>query len=143
MTEPAPKDLASPVPRKRGALALLGLLLCLLAMPAWYSTIGFPRFRSNGAAAWVLLFAGVLLAWTAARVDRRLWIRLLTVINTVLLAGFAWLFFVLLKLPATLQAAELATAPDFALESTSGATIRLSEELARGPVHLVFFRGSW
>jgi hypothetical protein len=34
-------------------------------------------------------------------------------------------------------------APDFTLPSTSGEQFHLSEMLARGPVVLIFFRGSW
>lgn len=38
---------------------------------------------------------------------------------------------------------EGAQAPDFALPDTLGATVRLAELLARGPVALVFYRGEW
>ncbi|MEU4571396.1 peroxiredoxin-like family protein [Nonomuraea sp. ATR24] len=34
-------------------------------------------------------------------------------------------------------------APDFALPGATGATVRLSERLAEGPVVLIFYRGSW
>ena len=34
-------------------------------------------------------------------------------------------------------------APDFALPAASGGTVRLSEQLARGPVVLTFYRGAW
>ena len=37
----------------------------------------------------------------------------------------------------------LERAPDFELASSDGTRVRLAEELARGPVLLVFFRGSW
>jgi peroxiredoxin len=36
-----------------------------------------------------------------------------------------------------------ATAPDFTLESHLGGTVSLSKALERGPVVLVFYRGSW
>ncbi len=36
-----------------------------------------------------------------------------------------------------------AVAPDFALPGAAGETVRLSEQLARGPVVLVFYRGAW
>ncbi|MBF8259891.1 MAG: alkyl hydroperoxide reductase [Actinobacteria bacterium] len=34
-------------------------------------------------------------------------------------------------------------APDFALPNQRGETVRLSEQLARGPVVLSFYRGVW
>lgn len=34
-------------------------------------------------------------------------------------------------------------APDFALPGPDGATVRLSDELSRGPVVLIFYRGGW
>lgn len=34
-------------------------------------------------------------------------------------------------------------APDFELTATTGTTIRFSEEVARGPVILSFYRGRW
>jgi hypothetical protein len=35
------------------------------------------------------------------------------------------------------------TAPDFTLPNTSGELVRLSELLARGPVVVTFYRGTW
>ncbi len=137
----SPRPTASSAPR-RGARALFALLLCLLALPAWYATIDEPWMRSSGSAAWFLLGLGVAIGVSAARIDRRAWVRLLAGLDLTALAAFAWLFFGLARLPAT-RAAELAQAPGFALESTEGRTIRLEDELARGPVHLVFFRGPW
>ncbi|MHB9118124.1 MAG: peroxiredoxin-like family protein [Burkholderiales bacterium] len=40
-----------------------------------------------------------------------------------------------------LQAGDIA--PDFALPSASGKTVRLSEALARGPAVVTFYRGAW
>jgi hypothetical protein len=138
--EPAETSRALP---RRGARALLASFLCLLALPAWLVTIDVPWMRSSGSAAWFLLGAGVAIGVHAARIDRRVWVRLFAGFDLVALAGFAWVFFVGARMPDAREALALERAPDFELASTSDTTVRLSDELARGPVHLVFFRGPW
>jgi hypothetical protein len=128
---------------RRGAQALLAAFLCLAALPAWYATIDQPWLRSTGSAAWFLLGAGVAIGLHAGRIDRRAWVRILAGLDVLALAGFAWLFFGVARLPNRGTALELERAPDFELASSAGGTVRLSDELARGPVHLVFFRGPW
>jgi hypothetical protein len=117
--------------------------LCLLAPGAWYLWIDSPRMRATGAPAWVLIGAGVLLAWFGWRSDRRVRVLGVAIITTLLLAGFVWSFFVFAALPGVEAARELEHAPDFTLPDAQGESVHLYEVLGKGPVLLVFFRGWW
>ena len=125
----------------RTSLALVGLLLCLLAPLAWWATIDYPWMRASGAAAWLTLLIGLLLGASAALVDRRLWVRAVMVLGLAMLGLFVWLFFGFARLPATTGTLERAS--DFTLPDHLGRSVTLSQELARGPVLLVFYRGHW
>lgn len=118
------------------------LVLLVLAPMSWLWTIDNPLLRSTGLSAWLLLGAALSLSLSAARVDRRRWVRGLVVLQLGALALFAWLFFGFARLPRT-HAVELTRAPDFTLPDHLGRPVHLADELARGPVLLVFFRGHW
>ena len=130
-------------PLARGTWRAVGsLVLLALALPSWLCTIDFPLLRSSGLTAWLLLGAALLLSFSAARVDRRRWVRGVAGVQLAALALFAWLFFGFSRLPAT-RAVELTRAPDFTLPDHLGRPVHLADELAKGPVLLVFFRGHW
>lgn len=61
----------------------------------------------------------------------------------ILLGLFAWFFFGFATLPEARAAEALERASNFTLLDSTGASRELANELARGPVLLVFFRGSW
>jgi len=132
----------SPSPR-RLPLALLAVLLCLAAPVAWAFALSVPWLRSTGAPAWLLLGAGVLLGFAAARADRRRIVRVLAWVDAILLAAFVWLFFGAAALHPQAAAEDLARAPDFTLPDNHGQPVTLSRELSHGPVLLVFYRGHW
>ena len=125
---------------RRGSWALLSLVVLALAPLSWFWTIDQPFLRATGATAWVLLAVALVLALSAARHDRRLWVRGIAAAQFAAALAFLWLFFGLSRLPHA-TASELARAPDFTLPDQDGRTVTLSAELARGPVVLVFFRG--
>ena len=124
-------------------LALLAVLLCLAAPVAWLLALNEPWLRSTGAPAWLLLCAGVLLGFAAARADRRRVVRVLAWVDAGLLAVFAWLFFGAAALHPEATAEDMARAPDFTLPDDRGWAVTLSKELSHGPVLLVFYRGHW
>ena len=129
------------VPARRTTLAIVGLLLGLLAPLAWWATIDFPWMRASGGAAWLSLVIGLLLGASAALVDRRPWVRSFALLELAILGLFVWLFFGFARLPAPTKPLERAS--DFTLPDQLGRSVTLSEELAQGPVLLVFFRGHW
>lgn len=130
-------------PAARGTLRAAGsIVLFVLGPLSWLWTIDNPLLRSTGLSAWLLLGAALLLSFSAARVDRRRWVRGLVIVQLGALALFAWLFFGYARLPGT-RALELTRAPDFTLPDHLGRPVHLEEELARGPVLLVFLRGHW
>jgi hypothetical protein len=135
-------DTTAAAPR-RFSLALLGLLACLAAPFGWLATLDVPVLRSTGAVAWLLLALGVALGWIAWRSDRRARVLLLALVSTAFPALFAWGFFVFSALPKAEVARALERAPDFTLPDELGREVNLADELAAGPVLLVFYRGHW
>ena len=130
-------------PAARCTLRAAGSLVVLVLAPlSWYWTVDVPLLRSTGITAWLLLGAALFLALSAAGVDRRAWVRGVAGVQIAALALFAWLFFGFSRLPET-RAVELTRAPDFTLPDHLGRPVHLADELAKGPVLLVFFRGYW
>lgn len=128
--------------RRRGGLAILSLGLLVVAPFTWLWTIDQPFLRRTAATAWAGLALALVCAGLAARVDRRRWVRAIAVLQLVALGLFTLGFLVVNRLPRT-TAEALERAPDFTLPDSHGLAVTLSEELAHGPVLLVFFRGHW
>ncbi len=126
----------------RGKWCALGLLLTLAGGVVYGVLLGQPFSRSTGLPTFVLMLAGVAIGLYAAAGDRRGWVRVAAGVDVLLLAGFAGYLFVFARLPASAQA-DLAMAPDFTLPDHEKQDITLSEQWARGPVLLVFYRGHW
>jgi hypothetical protein len=98
--------------------------------------------RLNSTDQWPLLAAlAALLIGAAPCFDRlrweRTWLRMRATLAAVSAHGLRGLS----KLPHGRVALERAV--DFELPASDGSRVRLSTELARGPVLLVFFRGAW
>lgn len=127
---------------RRGGLAALSLVLLVVAPFTWWWTIDQPFLRRTAATAWIGIALALGCALLAARVDRRRWVRAIAGVQVVALLLFAWGFLVVNRLPDTTDGA-LERAPDFTLPDSLGLAVTLSEELAGGPVLLVFFRGHW
>jgi hypothetical protein len=120
--------------------ALLSLVALALAPLAWSWTLDQPVLRSTGFVAWVLIASALFLAVSAARSDRRAWVRAIAGLQLAALAFSVWAFFVFARLPATHVPER---APDFTLPDQDGRPVTLAIELLEGPVLLVFFRGHW
>ena len=120
--------------------ALLSVVVLALAPLSWFWTIDVPFLRASGLTAWLLLAVALALALSAARVDRRSWVRGVALLQVAAALFFGWAFFVLARLPA---AAPPARAFDFTLPDQEGRPVSLAAELEKGPVLLVFFRGHW
>jgi cytochrome oxidase Cu insertion factor (SCO1/SenC/PrrC family) len=120
--------------------ALLALVALVLAPLSWLWTIDRPFLRASGLSAWLLLAAALGLALSAAWRDRRAWVRGVALLQLLAVALFAWAYFVAARMPVT---ALPERAPDFTLPDQDGRPVTLAEELQRGPVLLVFFRGHW
>jgi len=127
-------------PSVRTLRALLSLLALVLAPLSWFWTIDQPFLRASALTSWVLLAVALGLALSAARGDRRVWVRAVVVVQVAALAVALWAFFGLARLPET-RVPERAS--DFTLPDQDGHPVTLSAELAKGPVLLVFFRGHW
>lgn len=154
MNGPSSGDLAaggaeSRAPRARASawstlLALAGLLLALGAPLFWLKAFDSPHWRaSSGALAGLALAGGLVLGAAAAFTDRRRWVRLALAADVFLLVVLAGLYFGFARLPGARAARGLERAPDFALSDHEFRRVVLSEELAKGPVLLVFYRGHW
>ena len=120
--------------------AILSLVVLVLAPLSWGWTIDRPFLRSSGLTAWILIAVALVLALSAARSDRRLWVRAVAGLQLVALVLSCWAFFVFARLPETHLPER---APDFTLPDQDGRPVTFSVELRKGPVLLVFFRGHW
>lgn len=138
---------ASPVetpPPRRGWIALLGLLCALAATPAYILLMDVPYMRATALPTWVCLVAGLALAAHAARADRRGWVRTIAGVNAFLLLGSLVAWFALGRLPQPSAAPAVGSAlPDFTLPDPDGVPVSIADEIAKGPVLLVFYRGFW
>lgn len=135
--------MSEPSSRKHGARAVLALLLCLASPFAWMLTLDVHWMRTTGFAGWAFLALGLALGWSAVRADQRLRTRILFVLDVAMLVLFAFTSFVAARLPPSERAQTLARAPDFTLPDQNGRATNLVDELGRGPVLLVFYRGHW
>jgi hypothetical protein len=120
--------------------ALLSLVALLLAPLSWAWTLDQPLLRSSGFLAWVLIAVALWLALSAARRDRRGWVRAIAGLQLAVVPLSIWAFFVLARMPAVRVPER---APDFTLPDQEGHPVTLATELEKGPVLLVFFRGHW
>jgi hypothetical protein len=134
-----PPDERGPAPR-HGLRALASLVALALAPFGWGWTLDQPFLRSTGLVAWVCIALALFLALSAARGDRRGWVRAIAGLQLAVVPLSIWAFFGFARLPATNLPER---APDFTLPDQDGRPVTLSHELARGPVLLVFFRGHW
>jgi hypothetical protein len=129
--------------RRNLVLGALGLALCLCAPFAWVLTLDVPLLMHTGAAAWLCIAIGLALGVSAMRNDTRKLLRVFVAADLVLAGLLAWGAYGLAQLPRAGVARASERAPEFDLVDHNGKPVRLSDELARGPVLLVFFRGSW
>jgi hypothetical protein len=138
----------------RGACAgraWLGLALASSGLLAYVLLLGVPWVRSTGAPAFLALLVALPLAASALRRERRARTLVPALLSFALALGFAWLFFVVARLPASTTFERLERAPDVELylpDESGGprhvdVPVRLSEVAAQGPLLLVFFRGHW
>jgi cytochrome oxidase Cu insertion factor (SCO1/SenC/PrrC family) len=119
---------------------VFSLIALALAPFSWFWSIDDAALRASGATVWVMLTSALFLGLTAAWRDARLWVRAVVALELVVGALFLWGFFAFARLP---QAVPPRYAPDFTLPDHEGRPVTLSEELRKGPVLLVFFRGHW
>lgn len=132
---------SSPTPSaRRTARVVLSLVALILAPLSWAWTIDQPFLRSSGLTAWVLIALALFLALSAARSDRRAWVRIVAGVQLAALAFSCWAFLVVARLPER-DVPERAV--DFTLPDQDGHPVTLAAELQKGPVLLVFFRGHW
>jgi hypothetical protein len=124
-------------------LALTGLALALVGIPAAIQTVDVPWLRSTGAVGFVLTGAGAWLAGRAAMRDKRGLVRFLAVLGVLPVMLWSVAFFVLFRLPPSSPGAPAQTAPRFTLPDHTGTMVSLDAARAAGPVLLVFFRGHW
>lgn len=142
VTPPDPTD-DLPSPPRRRALAVTGLLLAFLGPFVLALLIDHPLWRSTGLPAFVLMGLGSALALRAWRGDRRRATRVVAATAWLLTGFFAWGFFLWARMPQSETFARLTQAPDFVLPDQDGTPVALADLRARGPVHLVFYRGFW
>jgi len=133
----------SELPRTRSWPIWIALLITLSGLPVYMALMDNAWSRSTGIPMFALMVTGVVAGLVmAARTPRRL-VRVVAGVNVALLGLMLYGFFYMARLPADPAFASLTTAPDFTLPDEVGHPVSLSGELAKGPVHLVFYRGHW
>ena len=133
----------SEMPRARAWPIWITLLITLSGLPVYMALMQNAWVRSTGVPMFALMGLGVLAGLVMAARNRRPLVRVVAGVNVVLLGLMLFGFFYMARLPADPVFASLTTAPDFSLVDESGKPVSLSGELAKGPVHLVFYRGHW
>lgn len=124
-------------------LPLISLLLVLAGPPLYAATMENRLARSTAWPTLALMTVGTVLGFVAAARRSGRWPKVVAGINVTLLALIVVAFFVLMRLPRSEQFADASTAPDFSLSDHNGRQVNLRQELAKGPVLLVFYRGHW
>lgn len=119
-----------------------GLVLTLLGPFVYGAAMGYPMLRATGLPAWLLMGAGLAMCVQTARLAHRRTPWVLAGVSGALLGLFVYAFFFMAALPES-KAAEVKRAPDFTLNDHAGRPFHLSEELTKGPILLVFYRGHW
>jgi Na+/proline symporter len=131
--------------RKPGIAWLCGaaMLLSFGGAGLYYGLLGNAFARTSGVPAFPIMLVGVVFAIMA--VARRPGILSgLTVLVSGGLSGLLGFFLFGYHLPAGQSVASVGgLAPDFALASHDGQTVRLSDFRGKGPLLLVFYRGFW
>lgn len=117
---------------------------CVVAGPVALALVfDQPFLRSSGLPAWPLMVVGCGVSLAAAHFDRRIRVVVVAAVAWLLTLAFAWGFWIFARMPATPAFASLVNAPDFALPDHDGSMVALAQLRARGPVHIVFYRGFW
>jgi hypothetical protein len=122
----------------------LSLLITLAGPVSYFMTLYVPFLARTGFLFFGLMACGAVLSIVAARnVGGRagmIW----SVVNVGLALFFSAGFIFGSRVPAAPSSIALhAEAPLFELSDQNGQTVRLADELAKGPVLLVFYRGYW
>ena len=128
---------------RRLLLVLIGLALTLLGLAGWAMLMHVPWLRTTAATAWVGIALGLACTGTGLRGGSRFLVKLVAAAQVLLPAFFVIWFFWLSQLPATGSLDGLQRAPDFTLPNQDGKQVTLAQELAKGPVLLIFYRGHW
>ena len=123
--------------------AALGLSLTLGGCVLWWFLTDIPFIRASGAPAWILGAAGTVLSVRVLRCGVSGAARFLALGQMATASVFVAFFFFLSALPPTESFDALETAPLFQLPDQDRRVHSLEEELGRGPVLLVSFRGPW
>lgn len=135
---------AAPAADRTGRLAAVVSLLVVVAAPFVYmATMRNAYLRSSGVLMFLMMGLGCGAGLAAARRVRRKWTTGIAVVNLLLTGFLAYGFFVLAKLPAVAGPDEAAAVADFTLPDHAGRHVTLYEELEKGPVMLIFYRGAW
>ena len=128
---------------KSKLLPFLSLLLVVAGPFAYMASLENPLMRSTGLPAFALMAVGVVVGLVSAFSRPGRWPRVSAGLAMALTALFAFGFFVGMHIPDSPQFAAVDAAPDFTLPDQTGKPVSLRQELAKGPVLLVFYRGHW
>lgn len=123
--------------------ALAALLFALAGVGVYVLTLGSGFLRESGLPAFVPLFVATVASLRALRRPRRLAALLPALLTFALAGAFTYVFFVVARLPVAGGFEALERAPAFTRPVEGEPPFVLEQQLARGPVLLVFYRGHW
>ena len=123
-------------------LAIIALVLTIVAFPAYVFTMDTAVLRNTGVVLFGVAGVGVILGLISIT-KPGFWRRAAFALNLVIAGLFVYGFLFLTQLPETPVAQQAAHVPDFTLMDQNGKPVTLAKLRAKGPVHLVFYRGYW
>jgi hypothetical protein len=123
-------------------LATIGLILTVVSVPSYVFTMEVPALRSSGVVLFGVAGLGLVIGLISLK-GGGVWRKVALALNVAFVATLVYGFFFLTKLPDANVAHDAARVPDFVLPDQNGVPVSLAKLRARGPVHLVFYRGHW
>jgi len=129
---------------RSGRLAVLSVIVALGTLATYVGLFGVAAVRNHPEGYVIGFAAATALAALALARSRRwpAWVAL--GLSVVLLAGGAWVNFVVARVPATPTVLRVGERPpDFTLPDALGRPVSLADYRGTRPVVLVFYRGYW
>lgn len=140
----APADVDTALVSRPAVLAPVSLLLAVGGSASYFYMLTIPAVRTTAWPTFAMLALAIALSAAALAQRRRWWTIVSAVGSIVIAAQFVYMFSIEFRLPEAQAGPTVADkAPDFVLPDHQDKKFSLASYLGKGPVLLVFYRGSF